>query len=443
MKALWLTVEPNSMIEPSSVEFEMSPNGQNFIFFEDNRPPSKLSIGKWGANVEVVFQQFVASIDDLLPTGMFCDDFNLAAVLSDNFHKHTSVFLQSHNQEVIEPIISKIITRLLSPGESKHRMVSEVSHRINQSSVDLWFSKEAISSRLCLTSKAISCGISLRAFQYKRLLYHSTEAEEIRNVFFDEESVIVGRPVAKQLDTNRNTSFWALAPKMTNAFLFFSGIVKLVGQRILKAADITVPFYDTELFVHYTPRARKEEPCRFNGTDSDAAIKEFTQKTFGFDLNSRLLRQMAKAVFRSQLPQLFGAAFHYPSNATILTSKPSPFDNLLPSFNVSKSQASHEITISQIWHAIHGLGPVDHEWKDILQENHILPSNKYDDIAWERARALVNSEYGVGGQDTESIAKTVKSILDGKPFLTGDKVRNTISIALAFLLCVHTMLLLD
>jgi len=25
------------MIEPSSVEFEMSPNGQNFIFFEDNR----------------------------------------------------------------------------------------------------------------------------------------------------------------------------------------------------------------------------------------------------------------------------------------------------------------------------------------------------------------------------------------------------------------------
>ncbi|KIM79430.1 hypothetical protein PILCRDRAFT_10267 [Piloderma croceum F 1598] len=300
-----------------------------------------------------------------------------------------------------------------------------LSHRINQSSVDLWFSKEAISSRLCLTSKAISCGISLCAFQYKRLLYHSTEAEEMRNVFFDEESVIVGRPIAKQLDTNRNTSFWALAPKMTNPFLFFSGIVKLVGQRVLKAAGITVPFYATKLFMHYTPRARKEEPCRFNGTDSNAAIKEFTQKTFGLVLNSRLLRQMAKAIFRSQLPQLFGAAFHYPSNTTILASKPSPFDNLLPSFNVSKSQASHEITISQIWHAIHGLGPVNQEWRDILQENHILPSNKYDDIAWERARALVNSEYGVGGQDTESIAKTVKSVLDGKPFLTGDKTNLT------------------
>jgi len=40
-----------------------------------------MSIGKWGENVESSFQQFVASIDDLLPPECFATIY-LAAALS-------------------------------------------------------------------------------------------------------------------------------------------------------------------------------------------------------------------------------------------------------------------------------------------------------------------------------------------------------------------------
>jgi hypothetical protein len=245
----------------------------------------------------------------------------------------------------------------------------------------------------------------------------------MRSVFLHEGSIIICRPIAKKLDIDRDSSFWALPPKMTNPFLVFTGIIKLVGQHILTKAGMTIPLYDTELFVHYTPQPRKKEPHRFNGADCDAAIREFTDGVFGVALNSRVLCQMAKAVFRSQLPQLFSAAFQLcPPHGAILAQKQSPFDNLLPSFEGSKIEASHQITISQIWHAIHGLGLVNNEWRVVLQENHILPSHKYDGIAWERARSIINAEYGVGGRDVETIVKTVNSVLDRKPFLIGDKV---------------------
>jgi hypothetical protein len=422
MKALWLAVQTDSLAEPSSVEFEMSLDGQKFIFWEANHPPQGMSVQMWGANIKVIFQQFTTSVNDLFPAGITCDGFNLTT-LSDDFRRRESIFLRPQNHGLINGIINKIVAQLLTPGECRHKLVSLSSSRINQASVDAWFSKEAKACRLGLISKSLSCGIPLRSFQYQKLLYHSQEGEEARNVFLDDGLVVVGCPVAKQLNLNRNSSFWGLAPRMANTFLCLIGIIKLVGQRILAKAGKIVPFYDTEIFVHYKPRSRKILPFQFNGNDSDAAIGEFSSKPFGMVVTSRLLRQMTKAVFRSQLPQLFGAAFRVSTGSNnALASRLSRFDNLPVSLDHLKGQASFQIEVSRIWQALHRLGPADTEWQDILQENHILPSEKYDNIAWEYARALINSEYGVGGRDSEAIANTVKSLLDRKPFLNGDKV---------------------
>jgi hypothetical protein len=79
-------------------------------------------------------------------------------------------------------------------------------------------------------------------------------------------------------------------------------------------------------------------------------------------------------------------------------------------------QALLQLSVSRISQAIHRLGPVDEAWRDILVDSPLFRSQQFDGIALERARILINTEYGVGGLDKTIIAKTVEDVLARKPF---------------------------
>jgi len=112
-------------------------------------------------------------------------------------------------------------------------MVSEESHRITNRLWTCVLQRGNIKSPVSYIKKLYPAAYPFVPSSINDFFIIQPKQRKMRNVFFDEESVIVGRR-CQTADTNRNTSFWALAPKMTNPFLFFSGIVKLVGQRILK-----------------------------------------------------------------------------------------------------------------------------------------------------------------------------------------------------------------
>jgi hypothetical protein len=421
MKELWLSAKPDADDEPTSMEFALTKDSMSFVFYPDNLSPQKIPVQEWGKNIRCVFLAFEASVNDLLPAGMACDDFDHTK-LTDRFEMRESVFSQPQNKEQIDSAVKEIIARLMQPGEDRHHLVSSTSGQsIDQAAIDQWFLKEAKATKHALASIAVSAGSGLDSFQYKGILYESSNTE-LRHIFLSCGQPIIAKPLDRPFDIKFRPNLWAVPLGISNPFLFLLAVIKRIGKHLLGKIGKEIPFYDTEVFVHYKPRRRKTEPWRYNGTDADAAIRECTEQPFNLLLTSRLLRQMAKVIFSNQFSQLFAVAFRSKVDSQGQHNKLTSYIHYgrlrdIPSWlRMSVEQASLQLSVSQISQAIHRLGPVDEAWRELLVNSAIFRNQRFDGIALERARVMINTLYGVGGLNRTRTTETVKDILARQPF---------------------------
>jgi hypothetical protein len=429
MKALWNSAAHVARDEPSSVEFDVSTDGQTLITYDGTSSPQYVSINDWGVVTAQVFSRLQDAVDALLPEGFTCADFPLQK-LRDDFSLGESVFKQPQNGGVIDTLYGSIKTKLLAPGEPRHKLFTAGSTSICPEAADKWLSLEQEALGLSASGFGLSGGIPPRSFQFKGLLFDSTN-DDWRNLFLVEGIPILGRPLAKQMDLKRHMNLWAIAVGMRRPFTFLVGIIRRLGTEILAKIGKEVPHYSSEIWVHHSRLRRNTEPWRWNGTDVDRHIEK-SAGALSRKICCRALRQWTTAAFRTHLPQLFLAVFHSQGGLTSYNRCGRLRDIPTNALKIAKEQGSLQMAISEIWQAIHRLGPVDEFWHDLLHENHLFPTTKYLDIALDRARCLINSKYGIGGQDAFAVRSTVDNILRMKPFICGSMVHHDVSLRVHF-----------
>lgn len=426
-KSRWWISRKQARCESRDTGFNFHTDGETIDIRDGDGKFGTLTFPRLGSAALHAASDMAQSVKDLLPEGaedaLHTFDFRQ---LKDNYADHSSIFNQEQNKKWIEPIVEHVSKLLFRYGESRHSIMQR-NGQLNQANARKWLEKGESVPAGALSHTAITCGVCLRPSQFKHLQHDSTKHNgKWRNLFMIDGLPALGNPEPKQVDRDSQECLWTLTEMLAHPFLFYLGVIRRLIIQVLERLGLPNDVHSTHIFVHSTPKRRKDHALFWTGSEVNKAIQRYTDD-IPILLTAGLLRKLTTAMFSAHFPELFRDHEESPDpvdNQGQHTRKVRQlhYEHILsvpPALNMSISKARQYIAVCQITQSIFKMARVGEGLDHVLEASRVFSRVRNDRIALLTARHLVCAMYGINkGQAPDS----VKHILDSRPYLGSEDV---------------------
>ncbi|KAF8642432.1 hypothetical protein AX16_009501 [Volvariella volvacea WC 439] len=323
----------------------------------------------WAHAATQTIYDFQIAVEQLLPDGICIASFPLGSLvddLSSPFGPH----LQPGNQNWLDLWTENCMAALLSPNEAHYHIFQPLG--ISQSAIYSWLKHEQ-ELVLSLLAKvlALTSGIGLDDHHLGLLKFSSSSQRNLwllRNGLF-----VFNNPTPKFKLTDMIPQLFALPREVTLHLAVYLFGLRPIGIQLLSYSGQTLPNYSTHIWAHITPHPQKQQLWVWSGSQIAKHIKTVTFYSIGTSLNLRLIRHILTRACETKFEALNNAIPHsivdQQAQHTRLVSIThygwiADFPAL---YGLRLHQPMGHLALSEIWHAILHLGPINESWKDSIE----------------------------------------------------------------------------
>lgn len=420
MKRVWHVVHPFSMIEESTIKFQMAPNGHT-LHIHDGLSLRSISLNTWASEASLLIGAFNNAVNGLCPSGLGIGS-TFSAEKIDDHDVLMAPHMQAHNKTWMDPIRDELEKRLLDPSEKFHRLCTSGTGKPDTRAARKWLVLDQQVLSLLATVFSLTCGMPLRGWQFASLFFNHTPAH-LRNIWvLLGGQVVVANPRSKQRNRLFAPTLFAFPLGISTHLLYYLFIIRPIACKIFQHLGENVEVYSNEIWARPVwRRNRVVEPYRWTGEDISKTIKHNTKPLVGVALTPALIRQIMQAVFRHKFPRLFELCFTIDAPAS--TDSLSQYGlRCIPKSCMPPEQGGKLLAVSQIWQAALAVGVINEVWREVAIGSHIFPATKNIPYAREQARGTMNRHFSVGAGNILN-KERVAMLLSEFNFLTSSEVR--------------------
>jgi hypothetical protein len=372
-------------------------------------------------------QQLIASLHDIVPV-LDISTFKLSKLVDSPDAGSTSLFDRSENVKVFQPYIDDVWrylgkTDASSPGSIYNKLRKIGAKEGREFLQKLQELLEKILAHLMRTS-----GISPRSWQVAALQYHNY-GDYNHNMWLLPHGVpLVGNPRAKQLDLLIYDAFWALAPHLGLALIFYLGVYRPVEIEIMKALGIPTAEHLYFIFVHTRKRPQLSTYV-YDGKKVNQCLEKDTTPELAYE--SRALRNVQQAIVDRHLARLHNDVVHsILSSGSDGQAQHSPsthgtsyaVDQITRATAIPLSSRDKQLAVSGAIQAWLSFAPRYLDWDRYINYQPVEEVELNMTLALDTARRLVIEHYCVADGSKSVRSKRLKDLTTKRPFLLGKEV---------------------
>lgn len=300
--------------------------------------------------------------------------------LKDSYSR-TAIFKQAPNAVWLDPLRHQIRNRLM-----------EHHHLFGPSGVILeecirWLDLDQAILRALAVVFSLTSGISPAQHEMK-LLFDST-SDQLRNIWILPSHLVMWvNPFSRPKDGTSAPAAYCLPPEPTHDVLFYLTIIRPIACEVLQLLGMDNASYSTILWTHYRWNVNMKTTS-WSGPQMCTPLVDHMMEVTKLPVRPQDLRIIVNTIMRTY----FSGAFEQVQNSIVdkaaqhitLTSlgnygRSSYFPSLP---HIRFDQPACFIALSQIWHAILGVGQVDESWRQAI-ETSALGAPYTSDLSFDR-----------------------------------------------------------
>ncbi|KAG2063147.1 hypothetical protein BDR04DRAFT_1164192 [Suillus decipiens] len=445
IKTVWFHSRPTSLKEKRDYSFFFTEDGTAITM----RDGDDISRSILFSDIGVLAKTTIANISDqivqCLPHG--CKDLlrqfhSISSHLVDDLTSPDAIFLQPSNRILIQPLLDAMLKNLSDPKEPNHHIMLSPSV-ISEEAARKWLAFDKRILGQILVAFLLTCGIPPPHWQVRTFQFQSDRKTGIpRNLYLLGSELVIGHPAVRQLNQVLQEWLWAFPRSLAPLVLFYLAIIRPSVVHITGLLYYVNDDHKTHVFTHTFPTTRLEFPRVWNGSDVNNLLQIHTS-SLPVLLSCGFLRNVISALYN----QLFPALSHVgPSDDSMVDRQAQHTritgnihygrsDHVPFSFGMTLEQARKCMASSQALHAFYGLGSLDHQWAERLQNSVFLADLRNESLALKEARVLVRETYDLHHC---RLPHQIAGLLETAPYLTlkdgviGDEVLRRVMHAVLF-----------
>ena len=420
---VWTTVAIAAKNEPVGAQLTVAVVEDTINVSHASNPPKMISIRDWSAASISAIAEFQNSVEHLLPDGIDILTFPLGKI-SDDLLSSAPINKQPGNSAALQPWGNAVRAAFNNPIESRHRLISD--ERLSAAAVDRWLTFEQTNVLTSLAKVfALCCGVGILEFKYG-YIYFDPPPGHNRNVWLLKNGLFAFNDPTKPYGrSDAMTRFFAIPREINRHLAVFLYVLRPFGTHLLELQQRHVPYYQSNIW------ALVQRSCQLNGQNNwlwsgrriSIQLQVITNKFFSVTLTPTLIRQIVFHLNSQYLPLLSNQHHYSPVDRQAQHSEHTSLchygwvSHFPPIEHLRLNQPARQLAISEIWHAVLRLGPMNSGWSRGVAESPLTKGLFRHIEAIQVARSLICDKYSV--RSSESALRVLK----GLPFTIYNKVR--------------------
>ncbi|KAG2095299.1 uncharacterized protein F5147DRAFT_778751 [Suillus discolor] len=445
IKTAWFHSRPTSFKERRNYGFFFTEDGTAITMRDGDDISRSILFSDIGVLAKTTISNISDQIVQCLPHG--CKDLlqqfrGISSQLVDDLTSPDAIFLQSSNRILIQPLLDAMSKHLSDPKELDHHIMLSPSV-ITEEAARKWLAFDKRILGQIIVAFLLTCGIPPLHWQFRTFQFQSDSTTGIaRNLYLLGSELVIGHPAARQPNQVLQEWLWAFPPSLAPLILFYLAIIRPSVVHITGLLHYVNNDHKTHIFAHTFPTTRLEFPRVWNGSDVNKLLQIHTS-SLPVLLSCGLLRNVITAMYN----QLFPALSHVgPSDDSMVDRQAQHTrttgnihygrsDHVPFAFGMTLEQARKCMASSQALHAFYGLGSLDHQWAERLQNSAFLTDLRNENLGLKEARILVRETYNLHHC---RLPHQIAGLLETAPYLTlkdgviGDEVLRRVMHAVLF-----------
>jgi hypothetical protein len=412
---------------PSNSHVAWSLDGQSFALTWGRIRGRIIELELLRAQLVREAQQLIAALHDIVPV-LDISTFKLSKLVDSPDAGSTTLFDIPENVKVFQPYIDEVWKYLGRTDASSAGSIYNTLHKIRAKEGKEFLRKlqellEKILAHLMRTS-----GISPRSWQAAALQYRNY-GDYNHNLWLLPHGVpLVGNPRAKQLDLLIYDAFWALAPHLGLALIFYLGVYRPVEIEIMKALDIPTAEHLYFIFVH-THKRPQLSTYVYDGKKVNHCLEKDTTPELAYE--SRALRNVQQAIVDRHLAHLHDDVVHSILGSASNEQAQHSFsthdtcyavDQIMRATAMPLSSRDKQLAVSGAIQAWLSFTPRKLDWDRYVNYQPVEEVELNMTLALDTARRLVIEHYCVADGSESVRSKCLKDLTTKRPFLLGTEV---------------------
>ncbi|KAG2095312.1 uncharacterized protein F5147DRAFT_778759 [Suillus discolor] len=445
IKTAWFHSRPTSFKERRNYSFFFTEDGTTITMRDGDDISRSILFSDVGSLAKTTIANISDQIVQCLPHG--CKDLlqqfrGISSQLVDDLTSPDAIFLQPSNRILIQPLLDAMLKHLSDPKELNHHIMISPSV-ITEEAARKWLAFDKRILGQIIVAFLLTCGIPPLHWQFRTFQFQSDSTTGIaRNLYLLGSELVIGHPAARQPNQVLQEWLWAFPPSLAPLILFYLAIIRPSVVHITGLLHYVNNDHKTHIFAHTFPTTRLEFPRVWNGSDVNKLLQIHTS-SLPVLLSCGLLRNVITAMYN----QLFPALSHVgPSDDSMVDRQAQHTrttgnihygrsDHVPFAFGMTLEQARKCMASSQALHAFYGLGSLDHQWAERLQNSAFLTDLRNENLGLKEARILVRETYNLHHC---RLPHQIAGLLETAPYLTlkdgviGDEVLRRVMHAVLF-----------
>ncbi|KDR67070.1 hypothetical protein GALMADRAFT_147495 [Galerina marginata CBS 339.88] len=399
--------------------------------------PKSIRLQDWALAAQTCIVEFQNHVERLLPCGVSASEFPLESV-SDDLCSPISPHRQDQNFPVLGTWSKNVLLAFFNEGEKSHKIM--VDGHVSSAAAKKWLITEQNTVLTSLVKVlALCCGIGIQEYKYKSICFDSVSSSSAsRNVWMLKNGLIAFSDPVKVLGAHDDsTRFFSFPRDMTRHLALYLYVIRPLGAALIVRSHQDIPYYESHLWanIHRPLHGGGKNPWLWSGTKISKLVQVVTHKSLGVALSPALIQRIESNLFSKYLPGIFLVENLYsPVDQQAQHTKYTSLSHygwvshFPPIRGLRVHQPARHLAISEIWHAMLNLGPINEGWKNIIVNSALTKSLVRHDEAKKLARRWVLEQYEVQSpRDALSLLETLPFILDGQKTQFGDGVLERIT----------------
>ncbi|KAG2029936.1 hypothetical protein BDR03DRAFT_1017719 [Suillus americanus] len=425
IKTTWFHSRPTALKERRNYGFFFTEDGTAITMRDGDDISRSILFADLGISAKTTIANISDQIVQCLPHG--CKDLlrqfrGIFSQLVDDLTSPDAVFLQPSNRVLIQPMLDLMLQNLLDPGEHNHHIMISPS-AITEEAARKWLAFDKQILGRIMVAFLLTCGIPPLHWQFRSFQFQSDSKTGIpRNLYLLGSELVIGHPSARQPNQVLQEWLWAFPPSLTPLILFYLAIIRPSVIRITGLLYYVNDAHRTHIFAHTIAPSRPEFPGVWNGSDINSLLQVHTS-SLPVLLSCGLLRNVISAVYNQFFPTLSHVG---PSDDSMVDRQAQHTrktgnthygrsDHVPFAFGMTLEQARKCMASSHVLHAFYGLGSLDHQWAERLQNSAFLGDLRNESLALKEARVLVREKYNLHHCPSPD---RIAGLLETAPYLT-------------------------
>ncbi|KAF8879435.1 hypothetical protein CPB84DRAFT_1638779, partial [Gymnopilus junonius] len=387
-------------------------------------PPKSIRIRDWAVGAQTSIVEFQNHVEHLLPYGFSASEFPLECV-SDDLRSPVSPHRQAQNRSGLGIWMYSVSLAFFAEGEKNHKIM--MNGRVSSAAAEKWLIMEQ-DTVLCSLVKvlALCCGIGLQEYKYSSICFDSLSSRSPRrNVWMLKNGLIAFADQVTALGIHDDSTRLFCFPRdVTRHLALYLYVIRPLGAELIAQSHQEIPYYESHIWVHHRPLYRRggKNPWLWSGTTVSKLVQLITHKFLGISLSPALIQRIESDLFSTYLPGIFLTENIYsPVDQQAQHSKYTSLSHygwvshFPPMQGLRVHQPARHLAISEIWHALLNIGPINEGWKDLIADSPLTKALVRHDKATKMARHFILEQYEVHAPTHAlSLLETLPFIFDSQ-----------------------------